>query len=179
MNTATQNSIANYTGSGWQGKNYNKHLGIVEISKLIKTDLKKKYPECHFSVVTKKFAGGGSISISLMSAPFEPFDNNIERMKNSDFFRQESIEERIKKFKEIHAGGYAQLNQYALNRNDFENGCNGTLLTKQCYEIMKYVYRLSNSFNYDDSDSMIDYFNTNYYLHLNIGKWDKPFRVIK
>ena len=179
MNTATQNSIANYTGSGWQGKNYNKNLGIVEISKLIKTDLKKKYPECHFSVVTKKFAGGGSISISLMSAPFEPFDNDIERMRRSDFYRQNSVENKIESFQQRHSNRYVQLNQCQLKDTDFENGCNGVLLTRQCFKIMKYVYQLSNSFNYDDSDSMIDYFNTNYYLHLNIGKWDKPFRVIK
>ena len=28
---------------------------------------------------------------------------------------------------------------------------------------------------YDESDAQIDYFNTAYYVDLNIGKWDKPY----
>jgi len=30
---------------------------------------------------------------------------------------------------------------------------------------------------YDESDAMTDYFNTAYYVSVNIGKWDKPFEV--
>jgi len=28
---------------------------------------------------------------------------------------------------------------------------------------------------YNNSDAMTDYFDTAYYTHLNIGKWDKPY----
>jgi len=28
---------------------------------------------------------------------------------------------------------------------------------------------------YDNSDAMIDYFDTAYYLDINVGKWDKPY----
>ena len=28
---------------------------------------------------------------------------------------------------------------------------------------------------YDESDAMTDYFNTAYYVDINIGKWDKPY----
>ncbi len=28
---------------------------------------------------------------------------------------------------------------------------------------------------YDNSDSMIDYFDTAYYLNINVGKWNKPY----
>ena len=34
-----------------------------------------------------------------------------------------------------------------------------------------------NSYNYDDSDGMVDYFNTNFYGYVHIGKWDKPYEV--
>jgi hypothetical protein len=30
---------------------------------------------------------------------------------------------------------------------------------------------------YDNSDAMTDYFNTAYYMDINIGKWDKPYIV--
>lgn len=28
---------------------------------------------------------------------------------------------------------------------------------------------------YDESDAQVDYFNTAYYVDINIGKWDKPY----
>ena len=30
---------------------------------------------------------------------------------------------------------------------------------------------------YDHSDAQTDYFNTAYYMHLNIGAWDKPYKI--
>jgi hypothetical protein len=30
---------------------------------------------------------------------------------------------------------------------------------------------------YDRSDAMTDYFDTAYYMHLNIGQWDKPYKI--
>jgi hypothetical protein len=35
--------------------------------------------------------------------------------------------------------------------------------------------RALNCDNYDNSDSMTDYFDVGHYVDLNIGKWDKPF----
>ena len=32
---------------------------------------------------------------------------------------------------------------------------------------------------YDDSDSQVDYFNTAYYVSMNVGKWNKAFQVAK
>ena len=32
---------------------------------------------------------------------------------------------------------------------------------------------------YDNSNAQIDYFETAYYMHLNIGQYDKPFKLIK
>lgn len=50
-------------------------------------------------------------------------------------------------------------------------------------EIVKHVINdmndFMNSYNYDDSDSMIDYFSTNFYTHVSVGKWDKPYEVKK
>lgn len=33
------------------------------------------------------------------------------------------------------------------------------------------------SYHYDDCDSMIDYFDVNFYYDLAVGKWDKPYTV--
>ena len=31
---------------------------------------------------------------------------------------------------------------------------------------------------YDESDAQTDYFNTAYYVDLNIGKWNKPYQLV-
>lgn len=32
---------------------------------------------------------------------------------------------------------------------------------------------------FDESDSMIDYFHTAFYIHLNVGEWNKPYALVK
>ena len=32
--------------------------------------------------------------------------------------------------------------------------------------------------NHDNSDIMTDYFDVGWYVHLNVGKWDKPYTYI-
>lgn len=30
---------------------------------------------------------------------------------------------------------------------------------------------------YDESNSQVDYFNTAYYVDINVGQWDKPYQI--
>lgn len=48
---------------------------------------------------------------------------------------------------------------------------------KRINEVISKLYELINIENYDNSDTMTDYFNVGYYSHITIGKWDKPFIV--
>lgn len=52
-------------------------------------------------------------------------------------------------------------------------------ITETIFHLLNNVCDYMNSFNYDDSDSMIDYFNTNFYTHIGIGELDKPYEVNK
>ena len=159
-----------YTQNGWEGKNYNRNLSTTEIAKIIRTKLKEKYPSCKFSVTSEYFAGGSSISISLMEAPFNAMEhpgNDVdEDYKNAciDHFNK----------------GHCQLNQYSFNDADREKRRNnGCVLTIECFEMLKDVISIVNSYNRSDCDSMIDYFNVNFYFDINLGKWDKPFKRIE
>lgn len=67
--------------------------------------------------------------------------------------------------------GYYQINQYHIEKD--EN------LSEQAKQLFVDVNCLIQSYNYDDSDAYIDYFDTNFYYHLEIGKWDKPFMVVE
>lgn len=176
----TKEPTFNYTGHGWEGKNYNSDnpLNLKDIAKLLKTQFKKEFPKCKFSVQIERYSMGQSLHISLMEAPFEAIINKGS-IKNDKFI---SIEEQGYKLEK-----YAQLSQYRFKESYADNAThaywpdgwnNGAILTQQAWDIMKRACELATSFNFDDSDGMIDYFHTNFYLHLNIGKWDKPFQVI-
>ena len=161
----------NYTGHGVEGKNYDPDLGIKDISKRLKAQFKKEFPKCKFSVQIQRYSMGQSLHISLMEAPFEAII--CDRVSNWD---DKGWKTCVKKPNE---NNHASLNQYSFNDSyeKEEGNSNGTLLTRQAWDVMARVTKLTQSFNFDDSDGMIDYFHTNFYLHLNIGKWDKPFQV--
>ena len=154
----------NYTGHGWEGVNY-KGQSTKEIAKEIRQRLKKEFPKCKFSVRYKSFTGGSEIQIALMKAPFEVFNKEYKQDKNGNVYTEEKY-------------SYAQLNEYTLLNSSWEKEqgyCNGSYLTQKAWEVLKKVTQIAFSYNFDDSDGMIDYFHTKFYLFLTIGKWDKPF----
>lgn len=54
---------------------------------------------------------------------------------------------------------------------------NDTALTDRAREVMRNIYDFTMSYNYDNSDAMTDYFDTNFYLTLGIGRYDKPYKM--
>lgn len=136
-----------YTQNGWEGKNYNINLGTKEIALIIRNYVKEIYSDCKFSVTCKYYSGGSSISIRLMEAPINIFQDARE----------------IKDF---------QINEYYIDKST--EGFN-----LEIKEMIKDIINLVNSYRFFDSDSMIDYFHTNFYYSVSIGAWDKPFQVVK
>lgn len=64
--------------------------------------------------------------------------------------------------------GYHQVNQYYIEKD--------SRLTIDAKQVLSVVLGICLAYNYDDSDGQIDYFDTNFYLHLAVGKWNKPFK---
>ena len=64
--------------------------------------------------------------------------------------------------------GHMQINLYWL-----EDHFSGEALQvlQECAQALKAAGY------YDRSDAMTDYFDTAYYMHLNIGAWDKPYKI--
>lgn len=51
--------------------------------------------------------------------------------------------------------------------------------TGKAQKALSELLTVMNSGNHDNSDSQIDYFDVGWYININIGKWDKPYRYIK
>ena len=166
--------MQNYTGNGWEGENYNDNLDITEIAKILRGKLKESFPQCKFSVRIERYAGGQSLSVHLMEAPFDVFPESVPEITGPIHpIERETLKDRLDYSQRKQ---YLQVNHYQFR--EFTGLNNGTPITLEAHECLKKVSKLVESFNYDDSDSQIDYFNTNFYLHLNVGKWDKPFQCV-
>jgi len=167
-----------YSGYGWRGVNCNANLSMKDMAKAIKQELKRLYPEATFSVRTDGNAYYSSLSIYLMKStknPFESYENAVKSERFNSYIQrycnESEIEREREHLKKRLESGYSQINQYSID-SDYE-------LNDYGKKIMTTAKDLSDSFNYDDSDSMTDYFNCGHYLHLQIGDYDKPFELIK
>lgn len=139
-----------YTEFGWEGARYNSSLSTTDIAKILRTYVKEVYPTWKFSITSDYFSGGSSISIAVMEAPFNIFNHEANLDKENIHFQLYNMGDRDK-----------------------------NLLTEAAYTVMKDVYDQMQSYNFDDSDSMIDYFHCNFYHDFNIGKWNKGFKVVE
>jgi hypothetical protein len=63
--------------------------------------------------------------------------------------------------------GYSQINIFHL----YQYGKHEALFAK----IVDVIKNAPANKWYDRSDSMTDYFDTAFYIHLNVGAWDKPY----
>lgn len=88
-----------------------------------------------------------SMVVSLMEAPESPYLDG----------RQE---------------GYNQLNHYHIKEE-----CNGVKLAEWAVPVLQEANEIINLRNWDHSDLQSDFFDVNFYLQLQIGKWDHHFKV--
>ena len=97
-----------------------------------------------------------SITCTIASGPID-FIGNF-KMKTGD------------KFTNIpgHEINNLQVNLYWID--DHFTGAAAQVL-QQCREALQAAGY------YDRSNAQIDYFDTAYYMHLNIGAWDKPYKI--
>jgi len=66
---------------------------------------------------------------------------------------------------------YESFNNYWIDENYENNEPARIALTK--------IKDVLNKDNYDNSDSMTDYFDVGHYVRISIGQWNKPFEVKK
>lgn len=59
-----------------------------------------------------------------------------------------------------------------INHKWMERALKGELL-----QTFQAIVDALNGGNHDNSDSQSDYFDVGWYVHVNVGKWDKPFVV--
>lgn len=173
-----------YTQHGWKGSNYDSSLTTKDIAAIVRAYIKKAHSDYRFSVTSDRM----SIDIILMEYPveltnYELMKKHVEGIvrKDTTFYipslsahrfstkiTEEQKEEHIQW--RLQARAWHQLSSCDL---DFYQWINPVIL-----EVLKDINNFVASYNFDDSDAMIDYFDTNFYVHINIGKSGKPAKLV-
>ena len=101
-----------------------------------------------------------SIVLTLKSGAID-FIGNSNKVCGSDHYQ-------VARGFKPETSGHSQVNPYWFQ--DHYDGKAKAFLT-EAFKALK------SAGWYDESDAMTDYFNTAYYVDVNIGKWDKPYVV--
>lgn len=126
-----------YTQHGWAGKKYEetRNLPIKEIAKRVKKEVLAKHPYISISIRTKHFSGGRSLDVDITAYPKHFLEKKLLYTE-----MQNIPEDKIPK--------------YAWVASEDENA----------KALIKDIEHIVNQYRYDDSDGMIDYYATNFYL---------------
>jgi hypothetical protein len=127
----------------------------AKITKVLKPILAKYKVKGSLSV-----RNHSTIVLTLKSGAID-FIGNSNRVCGNDFYQVQ------RGFKPT-TSGYDQVNPYWFQ--DHYDGKAKAFLT-EAFKALK------SADWYDESNAMIDYFNTAYYVDINIGKWDTPYIV--
>lgn len=128
-----------YTANGWAGSNYDSKLSTKEIAAKVRSYAKKNFPGFKFSVRSEWSMYTDSMYIELKSGPCVPF---VEGSRSAE-------------------RGYMST---ISTVKGWENE-----LTPEMFKVLDAVTTYASSFRYNDSDGMQDYFDTNFYIHIEVS----------
>lgn len=158
--TAAETRRKFYTQFGWEGSHYDCDLSLKEIAKIVRAYVKEKYPTYKFSVRTHYASMCQELAVVLKESPIEIYKAAEEA----------SEEEELAFVKKAERNNLWHLNSWS--REDFEkeykkiteeHGDFYKIMNEVTKAVVDDVDAFVNSYNYDDCDAMIDYFDVNFY----------------
>lgn len=127
--------------------------------KEIREQLKARFPNLKFGC--RKGSGSLSVDVTIKSGDIDFFENynRVVSARPGAYRGGQPAEKSM------------QVNQYWLSEH-FEGVALETL-----QGVMDVIKTAPSRKWYDKSDAMTDYFDTAFYIHLNIGEWNKPYQL--
>lgn len=128
-----------YTQNGWAGSNYDSKLSTKEIAAKVRSFAKKNFPGFKFSIRTEWSMYTDSMYIELKEGTCIPFAEGSRSAERGYMSTMSTVK-------------------------GWENE-----LTPEMFKVLDAVTTYANSFRYDDSDGMQDYYDTNFYLKIKVS----------
>ena len=92
---------------------------------------------------------------------------NSKSIHSSPFYGSEGYRQNI--IKQIKSSANININHYYLD--DY--------LASPCLDYIQDAYEIMLEGHYNNSDAMIDYFDCAWYISIQVGKWNKPYKLKK
>ena len=179
-----------YTGGGWQGTKYDSKLSTKDIGKNVVSELKKKYPDVKIARKGDNYSMGSSIDFNIMSSGKNLYvtDKDIDKMEDfgditTSYGFENWAKQNIKDYKEKHTYTTDDVRNYAkgvlAKATKYDQNVRGDewYLSDYGKKVVSDLNKEANSYTYSDNDGMVDYFDHGTYMHISIGKWDKPYEI--
>jgi hypothetical protein len=127
----------------------------------IRTGLKARFPQFKFGA--RKGSGSLSVDVTIKQGP-------VDFIKNYN----DTVSQRPGDFRGgAEAERYLQINQYWFQEH-FSGEAKEVIA-----EVLRVIKTAPDRKWYDKSDAMTDYFDTAFYIHLQVGEWNKPYALVK
>jgi len=178
-----------YTANGWAGSNYNSRLTLKEIAAIVRAYVKEKYPTCKFSVRTSYASMCQELHVSIKEFPAQMWKTGEDLRRDGltehivttidfgadagkpyeyDTYKQEINDLMCKMSSngywdksswtdEEFIAAYDEMLTKTTNYSFF------AVPTEYFKAVVDDVDALVNSYNYEDCDGMIDYFDVFFY----------------
>lgn len=193
---ADENLTADWTGETsdgymgairWDGAKSGKHLYGAELSKAIREDLKKHgIKGCSVSVSTYSMGQSITVKVKCNDSDFIPYDEYRAKTKIYDFVAWNWLATEEDHSKQIHIDEYEaledeeekariyEINAYLSYKAEHSGNVNHFHLDNYKSFTDTFMQKIENinncilSYRYDDSNGMVDYFDTNFYYDIEL-----------
>lgn len=171
-----------YTQNGWEGSNYDPKLSLKEIAEIARGYVKEKYPTFRFSIRTHYASMCRELTISLTQAPFE-VEKKASELSDGDLHD-------LWRYITRYGAEWSFTNINSRMPNDpsdptnqeiaeaYASGKLHEILREDVQAMFDDIDSLVESYNYDDSDGMIDYFDNNFY-YFGVSVDHRKFKVVE
>lgn len=176
-----------YTEYGWEGSRYDSKLSLKEIAQIVRAYVKEKYPTCKFSVRTKYASMCQELFVDIKEFPAQMY-------KTADDLRKEGIRESVtttidwgekkgetytywkytdevdEMLKKISRNGLFEKNSWddeellEAYENARQKSTFYAIKTEYFKSVIDDVTAFVKSYNYEDCDGMVDYFDVNFWF---------------
>lgn len=151
-----------YTMFGWEGSNHDWNRTLKEVAQIVRAYVKEKYPTYKFSVRTSYASMCQELHVELKESPIEIY-KPFEELTSDDF---SEIAKRLFTWDCDIENRLNFLNAPAEEKRktiEESNSKYAHILNDVTKAVIEDVDAFVNSYNYEDCDGMIDYFDVDFY----------------
>lgn len=150
-----------YTANGWKGSRYDSSLSLKEIAQRVRSFVKEAFPTYRFSVRTEYASMCKELHVEMTESP-APVLKTLDELTEDDVHEIIRQANRRGDWRLVSWSG-AEARAEIARLWDANPGSMYRIFTERATATIAEVDAYVQSYRYDDSDGMIDYFNNNFY----------------